>query len=146
MTGCTWPGKPGAVEVEVPRELTTAERLQFERGAAVFAEACASCHQAHGGGQDGKAPTLRGTRYVVGNESRLIKILLHGLHGPLEIDGETWNLEMPRYEGSDEDLAATLTYIRRSWGNGADPVLATQVTNERAKSKGRTRPMTAKEK
>jgi putative membrane-bound dehydrogenase-like protein len=143
--GCTWPGKPGAVAIEVPRELTAAERLQYERGAAVFAEACASCHQAHGGGQDGKAPTLRGTRYVVGDEPRLMKILLHGLAGPVVIDGQTWNQEMPRYEGTDDDLAAVLTYIRRSWGNGADPITPSQVTNQRTQSAGRTHPMTADE-
>ncbi len=140
--GCTWPGKPGAVEIEVPRELTAAELLQYERGAAVFAEACASCHQAHGGGQDGKAPTLRGTRYVVGDEARLMKILLHGLEGPLVIDGQTWNQEMPRYEGTDDDLAAVLTYVRRSWGNGADPILPAQVTEQRSLAAGRTKPMT----
>ena len=143
--GCTWPGKPGAVEIEVPRDLTEGEVLLYERGAAVFAEACASCHQAHGGGQDGKAPTLRGTRFVVGDEPRLIKILMHGLEGPVEIDGQTWNQEMPRYEGTDDDLAAALTYIRRSWGNGADPILPAQVTEQRSLAKGRTKPMTADE-
>ncbi len=143
--GCTWPGKPGAVEIELPRELTAAETAQYAHGASVFATACATCHQSHGGGQDGKAPTLRGTQYSVGDEARLARILLHGLEGPLEIDGKTWNMEMPRFEGSDEDLAAVLTFIRRSWGNGADPVTAETVARERAAAGGRTKPLTAAE-
>ena len=143
--GCTWPGKPGAVEIEVPRELSEAELRQYERGAEVFAVACASCHQAHGGGQDGKAPTLRGTQYVVGDEQRLMMILLHGLEGPLVIEGQTWNQEMPRFEGTDDELAAVLTYIRRSWGNGADPVMTSKVTAQRALDAGRKKPMSADE-
>lgn len=143
--GCTWPGKPGAVEIELPRELTEAEMAQYAQGASVFAAACATCHQSHGAGQDGKAPTLRGTPYSVGDEGRLARILLHGLEGPLEIDGKTWNMEMPRFEGSDEDLAAVLTFIRRSWGNGADPVTADTVARERAAAGGRTKPLTAAE-
>ncbi|MEM8710031.1 MAG: c-type cytochrome, partial [Planctomycetota bacterium] len=143
--GCTWPGKPGAVEIEVPRELTVNEKLLYERGAEVFTEACATCHQNHGGGQDGKAPTLRGTRFVVGDEDRLIKILMHGLEGPVEIDGVTWNMEMPRYEGTDDDLAAVLTYIRRSWGNGADPVTLEKVAAQRELAGSRKHPMTPDE-
>ena len=143
--GCTWPGKPGAVEIELPRELTEAEMAQYAHGAAVFATTCATCHQSHGGGQDGKAPTLRGTKYAVGDEARLARILIHGLEGPLEIDGQTWNMEMPRFEGSDEDLAAVLTFVRRSWGNGADPVTVKTVVAERAAAGGRTRALTAAE-
>ncbi|QDV09357.1 Cytochrome c-552 precursor [Planctomycetes bacterium Poly30] len=141
--GCTWPGKPGAVEIEIPRDLTEPEKALFDRGAEVFTEACATCHQSHGGGEEGKAPTLRGTRFVVGPEPRLIRILMHGLEGPVEIDGQTWNQEMPRYEGEDEDLAAVLTFIRRSWGNGADPITPAMVEVQRKETAGRTQPMSA---
>lgn len=143
--GCTWPGKPGAVEIELPRELTPEEQRRFDHGATVFAAACATCHQSHGGGDEGKAPTLRGTQYAVGDEQRLARILLFGLEGPLEVEGVTWNMEMPRFEGSDEDLAAVLTYVRRSWGNGADPVTVETVRQERARSGGRTQPLRAGE-
>ena len=143
--GCTWPGKPGAVEVELPRELTAEEGARYERGRAVYENVCATCHQSHGGGQDGKAPTLRGTRYVVGDEDRLIRILMHGLEGPLKIEGRVWNMEMPRFEGSDEDLADVLTYIRRSWGNGVEPVTLEAVGRNRAAAGDRVKPMTAAE-
>ena len=52
---------------------------------------------------------------------------MHGLSGPIEIEGEVWDLEMPRFEGTDEELAAVLTYVRRSWGNGAEPVSVERV-------------------
>lgn len=139
--GCTWPGKPGAVLIEEPRELTAAERVSFDHGAEVYAAACATCHQDHGGGQMGKAPTLRQTEYAVGDEKRLVKILLYGLEGPLNVDGTVWNMEMPRFEGSDRDLASVLTYVRRSWGNGADPVTVETVESLRAAGGSRTRPL-----
>ena len=143
--GCTWPGKPGAVEVELPRDLTVAETAQYERGRTVYENVCATCHQSHGGGQDGKAPTLRGTTYAVGDEDRLVQILMHGLEGPLKIEGRTWNLEMPRFEGQDEDLADVLTYIRRSWGNGVEPVTLGTVQRVREAAGDRVKPMTAAE-
>ena len=143
--GCTWPGKPGAVEVELPRDLTAAEVAQYERGRTVYENVCATCHQSHGGGQDGKAPTLRGTTYAVGDQDRLVQILMHGLEGPLEIEGRVWNMEMPRFEGSDEDLADVLTYIRRSWGNGVEPVTLDTVGRNRAAAGDRVKPMTAAE-
>ena len=143
--GCTWPGKPGAKPIELPRELTPAERALFDRGAEVYAATCATCHQPHGGGQVGKAPTLRGTEYSVGDGERLAKILLLGLDGPLMVDGEEWNMEMPRFEGEDADLAAVLTYVRRSWGNGADPVTPEDVARARASIGERTTPLHADE-
>ncbi len=143
--GCAWPGKPGAIEIEVPRDLTVDEVRQYDHGRTVFETVCATCHQSHGGGQVGKAPTLRGTQYVVGDETRLVRILLHGLEGELVIDGETWNQEMPRFEGSDVDLAAVATFIRRSFGNGADPVTLESVESARAASGERTRALSANE-
>ena len=111
----------------------------------MYENVCATCHQSHGGGQDGKAPTLRGTTYAVGDEDRLVQILMHGLEGPLKIEGRTWNLEMPRFEGSDDDLADVLTYIRRSWGNGVEPVTLETVGRNRAAAGDRVKPMTAAE-
>ncbi len=143
--GCTWPGKPGAKPVEVPRDLTEAELTQYRHGQTVYELVCATCHQSHGGGQDAKAPTLRGTPWVVGDEGRLAAILLHGLEGPLDVDGQVWNMEMPRFEGVDDDLAAVLTYIRRSWGNGVEPVTIEAISAARKAADGRTKPLHADE-
>lgn len=135
--GFTWPGKPDAPGFSAPRSLTPDERLRYERGGQVYRAACASCHQAHGGGERGKAPTLRGTPYVVGEADTLVRILLHGLTGPLEVDGHTWNQDMPRFEGSDAELAAVATFIRRSWGNGAEPIAIGEVENLRSSAERR---------
>lgn len=47
--------------------------------------------------------------------------LRRGLSGALEVDGETWDAEMPAFGATPEDMASLLTYVRREWGHGADP-------------------------
>jgi mono/diheme cytochrome c family protein len=77
----------------------------------------------------------------------MIRIALQGLTGPVEVDGEEWNLEMPPLETAlpDEQVAAALTYVRRSWGNEADPVEPAAVAAVRAETRERRRPWTADE-
>ena len=82
--------------------------------------------------------------YVLGSPQRLTRILLHGLAGPLEIDGELWDAEMPAFSTSDAELAALVTYIRREWGHGAEPVTPESVQALR-ESSSRDRPWTAAE-
>ena len=55
-----------------------------------------------------------------------MKIVLHGLHGEVEVDGRKFNLEMPPQGGvlPDDQIAAILTFARSSWGNKADAVTA----------------------
>jgi mono/diheme cytochrome c family protein len=68
-----------------------------------------------------------------------IAIVLHGLQGPLKVKGTDYNGVMaPWGTFSDEDIAATLTYERASWGNTGSAVTAAQVAAVRAATKGRT--------
>lgn len=93
---------------------------------------CAACHQANGQGQANLAPPLAGSDWVnAAQADRIIRIVLHGLQGPVDVNGETWNLIMAGLGGalSDEEVAAVLTYIRGNadWGNSAGPVTPEQV-------------------
>ena len=52
-----------------------------------------------------------------------IKILLLGLGGSMTVKGLTYNGQMPAFKQlSDAEIAAVLTHIRASWGNGAAAV------------------------
>ena len=139
-----WPGKPDVQELTVT-PLSDAERARFERGRTLYASVCAVCHQASGNGEEGKAPRLRNSEWVLGDPKRAMRVLLHGLEGPLEMDGRTWNLEMPAYSAPDEDIASVLTYVRREWGHGASPVSPAQVGRERTEQSGRTLPWKVEE-
>src|SRR5690606_3735363 len=116
-----WPGKPG-LEIVWPREWNDAERSLAARGRGVFEQVCASCHQLGGQGDPAVAPPLRDSPWVLGSPDVLTRVVLHGLRGPLTMGGLTWDGEMPAHELGDEDLAGVLTYLRREWGHGADPV------------------------
>ena len=143
--GLVWPGKPGVADEAPIRPLDPTESASFERGREIYSAVCAACHQPSGLGEAGKAPPLRGSPWVLGPEERLLRIVAQGLSGPIEIDGETWDLEMPAWSGSDEELAALLTYLRREWGHGAEPIARDRVRALRAAASPRAGPWTAEE-
>ncbi|HEY1763586.1 MAG TPA: c-type cytochrome [Opitutaceae bacterium] len=117
----TWPGKPDAPQPPPP--LTPGEAARFEQGRVFFNAICAACHQEHGRGQDGLAPPLVDSEYVNGPPGRLVRIALAGVHGPIDVQGVGYWLEMPPWGAmGDEQLAATLTYVRRAWGNQGSPL------------------------
>jgi mono/diheme cytochrome c family protein len=139
-----WPGKPGVEELKV-RELSAEERLRFEKGRVLYESTCVQCHMSSGLGQTGQAPPLRNSPWVLGKDVRGARILLQGLRGEVLLDGERWEGEMPSVSFSDEDLAAILTYVRREWGHGAEPVLPATIARVREATKGRTQPWTLAE-
>jgi mono/diheme cytochrome c family protein len=119
----------------------------LSRGKAVYENICGLCHNNDGTGKPGQAPPFVGSEWVLGDPSHLIRIPLAGLTGPLEVDGQQWNLAMPAMGAalSDEDLAAVLTYVRQSWGNKAAAITPEQVKAVRAEVGNRTQPWTVEE-
>jgi mono/diheme cytochrome c family protein len=118
-----WPGKPGVAPEPPVKPLTAAQEARFEMGKQLYTISCASCHQAHGFGQDGLAPPLVDSEWVAGSEQRLVRIVLHGLSGPLTVKGQRYDLDMPSLGTfDDEQLASILTYIRREWEHTYDPI------------------------
>ncbi len=116
-------------------------------GAKIFAVTCAACHLVTGLGTEGKIPPLAGSEWVTGNETRLVRIVLHGLTGDVEVQGEVFNGAMPTWGGafSDEQIASVLSFVRRSWGNKAPPITSETVARVRAATPSRRLPWTVKE-
>jgi mono/diheme cytochrome c family protein len=133
----TWPGKAG--DADAPRALTAAQQLQFDRGREVYRNICAGCHQPDGRGLDRIAPGLVGSPFALGPAEIPIRILMNGKEGATGL--------MPALGGSlnDDQIASVLTYVRREWGQTADPIDATAVTPVRDTFAGRTRPWTEAE-
>jgi ubiquinol-cytochrome c reductase cytochrome b subunit len=88
-------------------------------GAKVFASNCASCHGAQGQGLPGTFPPLANNPVVIGDPNKVIGIVLGGLHGPISVNGQTYNGQMPAWKGtlSNKDVSDVITYIRGSLGN-----------------------------
>ncbi|MEX1116252.1 MAG: PVC-type heme-binding CxxCH protein [Akkermansiaceae bacterium] len=117
-----------------------------ERGAAVYAKTCIACHGPDGKGVPGAFPPLDASEWSVGDPSRPIRIVLHGLQGPIEVAGQKFNSVMPPHvDLNDQEIADVLTYVRQSWSNDDTPVSAAAVKQARAQHRSRTLPWTAAE-
>jgi len=120
-------------------------------GGRLFAQNCVACHQTTGQGLPNVYPPLAGSEWVQGSEERLIRILLHGLSGPVEVAGKPFNNAMPAfgpqsgYRFNDEKIAAVLTYVRGSWENGAGPIMSEKVKEIMAEAGSRSAPWTGPE-
>jgi len=117
-----------------------AQRL-FKIGESRYAQICIACHQADGQGLANVAPALAGSRRANASPDAAIRIVLHGFQGELSMAGFG---SIPGLM-DDEAVAATLTYVRRSWGNTAEPITPEQVAVVRSETEGRSQPWTAKE-
>lgn len=99
------------------------------KGEKTYTQYCLPCHQADGSGVAQLNPPLKNTEYVLGDESRLIGIVMNGFSEGVEINGDTYTNPMPGFGTSlkDEEIADVLTYVRNSFGNKASEISAEQV-------------------
>jgi mono/diheme cytochrome c family protein len=65
----------------------------LELGQAKFRMFCSPCHGSEGQGTQNGPPPLAGSPWVMGPETRLIRIILHGVRGAIEVHQKTYNLE-----------------------------------------------------
>lgn len=111
------------------------------RGAQIYANTCVACHGLDGRGVAGAFPPLAGSSWLTGDPSIPIRVVSHGLSGPIEVDGATFNSLMPPVAGlSQRDVADVITYVRQNFGNDASPVSEDMVRAVR-RSGGRRREM-----
>jgi mono/diheme cytochrome c family protein len=120
---------------------------QEAEGARVFSSTCAACHQANGMGSPEQYPPLAGSGWVTGSERRFLRIVLHGLTGEVDVEGETFSAAMPGWGATlkDAEIAAVASYVRTHFGNHAPPVSAATVALVRKEYLSRTTPWTAVE-
>jgi mono/diheme cytochrome c family protein/glucose/arabinose dehydrogenase len=131
-----WPGKPGATAEAAPPPLTPAQQQLLAAGEEVYKNLCQACHQENGRGQERLGANLVGAAYVTGSAAIAARILLNGKEGPI-------GLMPPLGTGlNDDQIAGSLTYIRRQWGNTAAPVDPSLVKDVRAQTATRTKPWT----
>jgi mono/diheme cytochrome c family protein len=117
------------------------------RGETVYEMACLPCHQPEGKGLPGVYPPLAGSEWVRGDSAALIRIVLHGLVGPITVSGQSYggpdSVPMPAMGGlTDEQIADVLTFIRAQYGQNASPVTPEHVGSVRAATSRREVPWT----
>ena len=120
------PGSGGRHGHEERRRPTTAA------GHRSIAQICASCHMADGAGVQHMHPALVGSEVVAGDPATLIRVLLKGPAAVLPADRPTYSNPMPPFSGlPDDDLAAVVTYLRKTFGKGASPITPAAVAAQR---------------
>jgi mono/diheme cytochrome c family protein len=129
-------------EETIATDLKGAERELFVKGKALYNKEgfCVTCHQPDGGGLSASGfPPLAGTKWVTGNEERLIKVVLKGMQGSIEVLGRQYGGQVPMtpFGGmmKDDEVAAVLTYVRNSFGNKAPAISSEKVKEVRATTK-----------
>lgn len=108
------------------------DEQEFAAGQKLYVQHCQVCHGPEGQGSADMYPPLADTEWVTGNKARLIRTILLGLSEPIEVNGETYNQEMPAFQHlSDQEIADILTYIRNSFENSSGAVIPGEVYEER---------------
>ncbi len=123
----------GSDKPEVGSVASLEEQVE-QLGKPVYDTKCAQCHQANGQGIPGSFPPLTQTEWVLGDKGRLVRLLLNGMQGPLEVEGEVYNgiMILPPPALTDEQIAAVLTYVRQHFGNHAEALTPDEVASVRA--------------
>lgn len=125
---------PKAIDPNAPKAVD-----MVALGRATYAQVCVSCHQPNGQGLPPAFPPLAGSEWVLGSEERMVRIILHGLQGPLKVKGGDFNGVMPAtgpgsgFNLNAQKVAAVATFVRQEWGNNAPPVTEEKVNEIRGK-------------
>src|SRR2546430_12192536 len=93
-----------------------AELSPRDRGKKIFAANCQTCHQATGQGVPGQYPPLAGSEFTNGGSRRIGMIVLKGLQGAGEVEGEKdWDAGMQTGEKNltEPKTDARMTYEPR---------------------------------
>jgi mono/diheme cytochrome c family protein len=125
------PAKTGAPPASAPPAPTP--RANGPDGGALYLKACAPCHMEDGRGVPRLQPSLVDSAVVNGPPATLIRVLLEGPAAVLPRREASANQMPPFPQMSDEDAAALLTYVRRTYGSGAGPVTPDEVRLARGK-------------
>lgn len=97
-------------------------------GKTIYETRCAGCHGTDGVGSPPRYPTLAGNPSIqMGSSVNPIRMVLNGGYPP-GTAGNPMPYGMPPFAQSlsDDEVAAVVTYIRTSWGNGGAAVSASQ--------------------
>ncbi|MDE1149277.1 MAG: cytochrome c [Azospirillaceae bacterium] len=104
------------------------------RGEEIYVDSCSACHKSNGQGNPNAFPALANNPSVLSPEPvTVIRAVLFGTAMPAT-EKRPSNLGMPGFalRYSDDEVAALVTFLRKSWGNEAAPVTAAQVRDVRA--------------
>ena len=121
-----------AIAAQAAKAGALTEGNQIEAGKALFAGTCSTCHQPEGQGLAGVFPPLAKSDYVAADPKRVASVILHGLQGPVKVNGTDYNSVMPPMSQlTDDEVANITTYVLNSWGNPGGKISKAEVAEIR---------------
>ncbi|CAN5906081.1 GDSL-type esterase/lipase family protein [soil metagenome] len=124
------------------KKIVNAAPVVEHPGKTIYDSLCLNCHQPTGLGLPGIYPSLAGSDWVSGDVATLSKILIHGLTGPIKVNGQDFTqvapIPMPPMGLDDQQIADVLTYIRSNFGNSSSEVMPEAVKSVRAANSTRS--------
>lgn len=123
----------------------------WAKGKENYMQTCIACH-----GEDGKgaptpekvgtmAPSLAGSKKLMGDKALVCRIVLHGLIGPND-GGKTYPGEMAGLKVLDDQwLSSILTYARNDFGNKGPMIEPAEMAEIRKETEKRDKPFTLQE-
>lgn len=128
-----------------------AQLKSLKKGQVIYETLCFACHGDNGGGAPATdennpplAPPLINSKILKSHPELGIKVMLHGLTGP--VDGKTYSGEMVAMESNgDQWVADVLSYVRNNFGNRYGFVSENEVKAVRQAHSDREKPWTEAE-
>ncbi len=111
-------------------------------GLKLYRKICSACHGQDGAGIEQLAPPLDNSEYVKGPVERLGLVILHGLKGPIHVNGKQYNFNatMPglisNEQITDKDIADIVNFLRNAFSDsfkGASPEMIKSLREEKPK-------------
>lgn len=107
--------------------------IAIHAGKKIFDNLCATCHGDQGQGITSLAPPFINSEYISESSNRLALVLLHGLSGPIKVNGKSYNLSatMPGLvnnpEYSNQDIQNIITYLQHTFSDDPKPISTQQI-------------------
>jgi mono/diheme cytochrome c family protein len=102
--------------IDEPTDVSSSEDTDPSalNGKTLYAQNCATCHGSDASGINGAFPPLVNSEWVTADISIPVRILLNGLSGEIEVNGQTYQGVMPSFKArlSTSEIAAILNYLR----------------------------------
>lgn len=119
-------------EISNEEEIIKPAKVKDE-GQALYLKYCMACHQTDGSGVPGMYPPITNSTFInSAKKEELIKILLNGMKGPIEVNGQKYNQQMPKQDFlTDEQLSLIINFVSKSFGNNGSVVSPLDISAQR---------------
>ena len=149
-----WPGHRDEALASgrgVVQDRSAEDEAIHQAGRELFVSICAGCHGMNGEGVKPMAPPLAGSEWVLGEPSRLVRIILQGMEGAVSVAGRRYQVPdilpgMPPLAVLDDGQVATIAnYLRTTWEHDAAAISPALVDRVRSTYRQRETPWTSAE-